>query len=579
MNAIAPQIGVAPANSNAAPSASSPAGHPSSFSDLLEQIGQSGPGIASGPAEGSSTQGQDAAANAPALSVDAGPGKRAGAASLKEEPKQDEVEQDLATNDLANYLASQLNLPLPVPTDQMPTPSSSKSSDLGETTPNTQVTDADKPVMHTREANDMPLVMPPSKTPGGELGLIPEAETAQDFESTPVDKLNARRDLREITDKRLERAAAQPSISTTSEVSKPSNESVTDEPALPSANVDNQATDAAEQVRTTAKLEVAKTANDMGTKGADQDRAVERQPNPNNPYQPDSKENIVLAGIQSAQLPASPGQKTPAPKAGASSTVLADTLPSGATAKVSVADVRPNGKEGQAGSELAEKKPHGTKDKGPGDYTGESFVKNSIEAADLQVQPQVAHSHSAVAADPTATTSAVAQNIHTQHNVSTRTSESASNVPGTEKTEHPLPPVAPGAVMQSAKLLERIGQSELHIGVQAGEFGNVDIRTSMTHHQMTAEISVEHGDLGRALAAELPSLQNKLAEHRINSANLVLQTQTGDSSSSSHRQGDWQRVQSLPATIYSSEADSRTEAWLPPMGFVTESNARLDIHM
>ncbi|MGA9798810.1 MAG: flagellar hook-length control protein FliK [Terriglobales bacterium] len=136
------------------------------------------------------------------------------------------------------------------------------------------------------------------------------------------------------------------------------------------------------------------------------------------------------------------------------------------------------------------------------------------------------------------------------------------------------------ALLYSAKLSERLGQSELRVGIQTGEFGNVDIRTSMTRNQLTAEISVEHGELGRMLAAELPGLQNKLAEHRFPQANLVLQSQTsGSFSDSGQRSGNWQRTPAMQNAVNSYALEERPESG----GFTpTEMSGQgkgLDIHM
>lgn len=87
--------------------------------------------------------------------------------------------------------------------------------------------------------------------------------------------------------------------------------------------------------------------------------------------------------------------------------------------------------------------------------------------------------------------------------------------------------------IHSAKLVAQAAQSELRVGFHAGEFGNVDIRTSMVRSQLTAEISVEHGELRNLLAVELPHLQAKLAEHPFTATNIALNNHTGGGSSNS----------------------------------------------
>lgn len=139
--------------------------------------------------------------------------------------------------------------------------------------------------------------------------------------------------------------------------------------------------------------------------------------------------------------------------------------------------------------------------------------------------------------------------------------------------------VYPTVVLSSAKLVERMGESELRLGIRAGEFGNVDIRTSMARNQFTAEISVERGELGRVLAAELPSLQNRLSEQRIPVANIVLQNPSAGNSGQSEQQKP-REGQPMPSSSYETPREE-TAATPNPAAFVgaAEPGLRLDLHM
>jgi flagellar hook-length control protein FliK len=110
------------------------------------------------------------------------------------------------------------------------------------------------------------------------------------------------------------------------------------------------------------------------------------------------------------------------------------------------------------------------------------------------------------------------------------TGAAQSQMPGETVASYPT------SVVHSAKLVERIGEAELRLGIRAGEFGNVDIRTSMVRNQFTAEISVERGELGRVMAAELPGLQSRLSEQRVPVANITVQNHSGSQSSASEQQ-------------------------------------------
>ncbi len=138
-------------------------------------------------------------------------------------------------------------------------------------------------------------------------------------------------------------------------------------------------------------------------------------------------------------------------------------------------------------------------------------------------------------------------------------------------------PVTPG-LLQSAKLVERLGQAELRVGMQVGDMGGIDIRTSMAHNQLTAEISVEHNELVHMLAANLPSLQDRLSEHQLSTANILLQSQTDGAFAGSQQrngQGDSQTpVQRIPYTMRESFSNIAISSSEP-----LDANAGLDIHI
>lgn len=108
----------------------------------------------------------------------------------------------------------------------------------------------------------------------------------------------------------------------------------------------------------------------------------------------------------------------------------------------------------------------------------------------------------------------------------------------------------PGTLVNSAKLIERIGHSEMRVGIQGGDLGNVDIRTSLGKHQFTAEISVERGELGRVMTSELPALHSRLSEQQVPFPRVTIQEySSGSSSNLDQRSRDEKRapqVNSVP---------------------------------
>jgi hypothetical protein len=76
----------------------------------------------------------------------------------------------------------------------------------------------------------------------------------------------------------------------------------------------------------------------------------------------------------------------------------------------------------------------------------------------------------------------------------------------------PAPAAAPQAmpVINTARLIQSMGQSEMRVGMRSTEFGNISISTSSTRDLISAQISLDHGELARTLTAHLPEMQARL---------------------------------------------------------------------
>ena len=55
-----------------------------------------------------------------------------------------------------------------------------------------------------------------------------------------------------------------------------------------------------------------------------------------------------------------------------------------------------------------------------------------------------------------------------------------------------------------------MGQSEMRVGMRSNDFGDISISTSATRDLISAQISLEHGELARTLALHLPEMQARL---------------------------------------------------------------------
>jgi len=97
------------------------------------------------------------------------------------------------------------------------------------------------------------------------------------------------------------------------------------------------------------------------------------------------------------------------------------------------------------------------------------------------------------------------------HTSSTSTSATEGSVNSTDNGTHAAKasPLAPPAI-HAARLIQSMGQSEMRVGMRSNEFGNISISTSSNKDQVSAQISLEHGELARTLATHLPEMQARL---------------------------------------------------------------------
>jgi hypothetical protein len=139
-------------------------------------------------------------------------------------------------------------------------------------------------------------------------------------------------------------------------------------------------------------------------------------------------------------------------------------------------------------------------------------------------------------------------------------------------------PVAASGV-NTAKLMQTMSESEMRVGMHSSEFGEISIRTTVSQQQMLAQISLDHGDLGQAMAAHVSTLQAKLGNDYGLQASIQINHQgssfSGDSGNSSPRE---QRSFSQSPRSHSSslQVEAESGSSLGPPATVGNGN-RLDI--
>jgi hypothetical protein len=130
--------------------------------------------------------------------------------------------------------------------------------------------------------------------------------------------------------------------------------------------------------------------------------------------------------------------------------------------------------------------------------------------------------------------------------------------------------------INTARLVQTISESEMRVGMRSTEFGDISIRTSVSQQQLTAQISVDHSELGSAISAHLPSLQSKLGSdfglHASIEVNQLGGSATGANGQSSHQN---HKMTSQPVPLDS----SALQADVDPITLPHESLevSRLDI--
>jgi len=214
-------------------------------------------------------------------------------------------------------------------------------------------------------------------------------------------------------------------------------------------------------------------------------------------------------------------------------------------------------KEASGGTGLKISSPANTANTGPSkatdsangshDPSSHGAQNGGQSSQDSQSQaPATASKTSDIAASqqqvPIATTHAVSQEIAAPH----RAPDGAGNAARTTEERDVAASIhvdGEGTVtsgINTAKLLQTMSESEMHVGMHSAEFGNISIRTSVSQQQMVAQISVDHSDLSQAISAHVSSAQTKLGDehgiHALIEVNNQGASSSGDSGHSSQRE-------------------------------------------
>lgn len=134
--------------------------------------------------------------------------------------------------------------------------------------------------------------------------------------------------------------------------------------------------------------------------------------------------------------------------------------------------------------------------------------------------------------------------------------------------------------INAAKVMQTMSESEMRVGVNSAEFGNISIRASMSQQQMLAQISLDHSDLSQAISAHISTVQTKLGADYGVQATIQVNHQgssfSGESGQSSPRD---QRAYSSSVRIESAAAAAEPDVGVSVGAIVAGSENRLDVRV
>ena len=136
--------------------------------------------------------------------------------------------------------------------------------------------------------------------------------------------------------------------------------------------------------------------------------------------------------------------------------------------------------------------------------------------------------------------------------------------------------------INSAKLIQKMNESEMRVGMQTAEFGSISVRTSMVHEQLAAQISFDHAELGRAMSQHLASMQTRLGEeYGLNARIEIRDAGTSYTSDADRGSRGGQQESSPRGSFQGFQAGTvmTTGSSVAPLSSISNDSARLDIRI
>jgi flagellar hook-length control protein FliK len=104
-----------------------------------------------------------------------------------------------------------------------------------------------------------------------------------------------------------------------------------------------------------------------------------------------------------------------------------------------------------------------------------------------------------------------------------------------------------GGQIRAAHLGERVGQSEMRVGLASSDFGNIELHATLAKDHIAATIATGHTELRAALLSEIPHLKQAMSQHRLTLDGLQLDARSNSDNGQQSLQHNRSQSTHLPA--------------------------------
>ncbi len=126
------------------------------------------------------------------------------------------------------------------------------------------------------------------------------------------------------------------------------------------------------------------------------------------------------------------------------------------------------------------------------------------------------------------------------------------------------------SMLQSTRVLERIGLSEIRVGLNTANFGDLELHTSLNQDRVAATVATNHSELRAALTAEMPSLEHAMAQHQLTLDSFHLDGRSGAQDKNHGASGEqqngqtWNQAAFTPSDGSPALEPTQSQAWIQP---------------